>query len=197
MTKKRLVVGLTGSFGSGKTTVSKILKKLGASKIISSDSLAHEALLPGNTCFKKIKSFFHIQGLVSRKQIAQEVFANPKKRRALEAIIHPYVRQRIVKELSRTKCGVVILEVPLLFEAKFDRMCDVTITVSAGRSNLMKRLARLGFSRDEISARFRAQFSESQKMRKADFIIENKGSKKLLEKKTKLAWQKLTRQSKN
>ena len=183
---KRLVVGLTGSFGSGKTTVSKMLKKLGARKIINADKLAREAFKQ-NKCLKKIKSLFQT---MDRKQIAREVFSNPAKRKALEKVIHPYVRQRIMAELKKVKSGIVILEVPLLFESKFDRMCDATITVSAGRSNI-NRLMRSGFSRDEINSRLNAQLSESAKMKKADFIINNKGSKQLLKKKTKLVWQKL------
>ena len=189
--KKRLVVGLTGSFGSGKTTVSKILKRLGAKKIIYADQLGHEVFSPKSGCLKKIRSLFHMKGDISRRKIAAEVFAKPKKRRELEAIVHPYVHHRIMNELKRIKRGIVILEVPLLFEAKFDKICDVTITVSAGRRNMMRRLARLGRSKDEINARLKAQFSEERKMRKADFIIQNKGSKKLLEKKTKFVWQKL------
>ena len=189
--KKRLIVGLTGSFGSGKTTVSKILNRLGARKMINSDQLAHEAFQPESGCLKKIKSLFNIRGPINRRKIAQEVFRNSEKRKALEAIIHPYVHHRIMNELERIKRGVVVLEVPLLFEAKFDRICDVTITVSAGKSNMIKRLTRLGYSQDEIKSRLRAQFSESRKMRKADFIIDNKGSKKMLRRRTELMWNKL------
>lgn len=191
---RRLVVGLTGSFGSGKTTVSKFLKKLGAKRIINSDELVRETFQPGNECLKKIKLLFQVNGAVSRKKIAAEVFARPAKRKALEAIIHPYVYQRIMNELKKVKRGIVILEVPLLFEAKFDRICDVTITVTAGRSNMIKRLSRLGLSREEVLARLKAQFSEERKMRKADFIIDNRGSKQLLNKKTEFVWKKILSQ---
>lgn len=183
---KRLVVGLTGSFGSGKTTVSKMLKKLGAQKIINADKLAREAFKQ-NKCLKKIKSLFQT---INRKQIAQDVFSNPAKRKALEAVIHPYVRKRIMAELKKVKSGIVILEVPLLFESKFDRMCNATVAVSAGRSNI-NRLRRSGFSRDEINSRLNVQLSESAKMKKADFIINNKKSKQMLERNTKLVWKKL------
>ncbi len=192
--KRRLVVGLTGSFGSGKTTVGKILKKLGAKKVIGADQLAHEAFSPANGCLRKIKSLFKNEGPLNRKKIAQEIFSNTQKRKALEAIIHPYVRRRMMNELGKIKRGVVILEIPLLFEVEFDRLCDVTITVSAGRSNMMKRLIRSGFSRNEINARLKTQFSESKKMKKADFIIANKGSEKLLKQKTEWVWQKLMSQ---
>ncbi len=168
-----------------------MFKKLGARKILNSDQLAHETLRPGNQCYRRIKSFFHLEGPINRKQLAREIFANPEKRKKLEAIIHPYVRRRMMNEIKKVKQGIVILEVPLLFEAKFDRICNATIVVSAGKSNIMKRLMRAGFGRAEINSRLKAQFSESEKMKRADIIISNKGSKKLLEQKTKLVWKKL------
>ncbi len=187
--KKRLVVGLTGSFGSGKTTVSKIFKRLGAKKIISADQVAREAFSPNRECFRKIKSLFGNKKL-SRREIAKAVFSDPKKRRALERIIHPYVYRRISAEIRKMKQGIMIVEVPLLFEAKFDRLCDVTVTVSAGTSN-RKRLLRLGFSPNEIKARIKAQLPEPEKIKRADFIINNIGTRKSLYKRTKFVWQQL------
>ena len=178
---KRLVVGLTGSFGSGKTTVGQLFRKFGAKKVLNADQIVREIFSPSKE---------------RRKQIAREVFASPRKRRALEAAIHPYVRRRMTAEIKKVRSGVIVLEVPLLFEAKFDRICDATVTVVAGKSNLIKRLVRLGFSRKEINARLRAQLSESKKARKSDFIISNKGSKKLLQKNAKRVWQKLMSQFK-
>ncbi len=178
---KRLVVGLTGSFGSGKTTVSKIFQKLGAKKVMSADQIVRDKFWPSKA---------------RRKQIAREVFTNPRKRRALEAVIHPFVRRRMTSEIKKVKNGIIVLEVPLLFEAKFDRLCDVTVTVVAGKSNLAKRLVRSGFSRQEVNARLQAQLSEQEKMRKSDFIISNKGSKKLLRKHAKFVWRKLILQFK-
>ena len=178
---QRLVVGLTGSFGSGKTTVNKMFQSFGAKKVISADQIVRDKFWPSK---------------VRRKQIAREVFANPKKRKALEARIHPYVRRKMISAIKRTKRGVIVLEVPLLFEAKFDRPCDVTVTVVAGKANLTKRLARLGFNRKEINARLKAQLSEAKKIKKSDFIIPNKGSKKLLRKNAKFVWQKLRLQFK-
>lgn len=188
--KKRLVVGLTGSFGSGKTTASKMLKELGARKIINADKIAHEAFKQ-NKCLQKIKSLF---GTVNRKQIAREVFSSLAKRKALEKVIHPYVRKRIMAESKKVKSGIIILEVPLLFESKFDRMCDVTVVVLAGRSNIIKRLSRRGFNQSEISSRLKVQLSESEKMKKADFIIDNKKSKESLKKNTRSVWQKVLSQ---
>ena len=191
MKKKRLIVGLTGVFGSGKSTVGKIMKRLGARRVIDSDQLTHEVFKPKHPVGRRIKALFKMKGAVNRKLIAKEVFSNPAKRRQLEKIIHPYVYRRMISELKRIPNGIVILEVPLLFEAKFNRICDITIAVLAGRHNITKRLARSGFSPNEVQVRLRAQLSESEKKKRADLYIENSGSKKLLIQRVKSIWQKL------
>ena len=94
MAKKRLVIGLTGSFGSGKSTVGRILKRLGAKRVIDTDRLAHEVFRPNHQIGKKVKSLFNIKGSFSRKAVAKEVFSNPRKRKQLEALVHPYVYRR-------------------------------------------------------------------------------------------------------
>ena len=188
--KKRLIVGLTGTFGSGNSTVGKILKRLGARKVINTDQLAHEVFQPKHPLGRKIKSLFGIKSL-NRKAIAKEVFSNVKKRKKLEGIIHPYVKKRVNSQLKTIRRGIVILEVPLLFESGFDRMCDVTVAVLAGERNIIKRKRGRGFNTQEIRARLRAQLSEQAKKSNADSYIQNSGSKSLLAQKTKRVWQKL------
>ena len=189
--KRRLIVGLTGNFGSGKSTVGRILKRLGARKVIDCDRLAHEVFRPGHPLREKVKSLFGPKTLFSRSAIAKEVFRDPRKRKQLERIIHPYVYQRTRSELKRFESGTMVLEVPLLFETGFDRLCNVTVAVLAGKSRLIKRLSRAGFSSEEVRARLRAQLSEREKKRRADFWIQNSGSKSLLIRNTKLIWRKL------
>ncbi len=191
MSKKgRLVVGVTGTFGSGKSTVSRIFKKLGAKKIIDCDRLAHEPFRAGHPLRIKIKSFFPL-GL-SRSGIAREVFGDRAKLKRLEAILHPYVLRRVRSEISRVRSGIVVVEVPLLFETGFDRLCDVTIAVVAGKRDILKRLGASGFNKTEVLTRQRAQFSQARKRRLADFIIQNTGSKKTLERRIKLLCGRIT-----
>ena len=189
--KKRLIVGLTGSFGSGKSAVGQILKRLGARKVIDTDRLAHEVFRPKHPVGEKIKALFNMKAPLNRKAIAKEVFSKPKKRRQLEAIVHPYVYRRVISELKQVLSGIVVLEVPLLFEAGFDKICDVTVAVVAGKQNILKRLARSGVASKEARARLRAQLPEWKKKKRADLYIQNSGSKKLLIQNTKLIWQKL------
>ena len=188
---QRLVVGLTGIFGSGKSTVGQIFKKLGARKVIDCDQLVREAFRPRHPIERKIKALFDIEGHIDRNVIARKVFSNPRKRKHLEAIVHPYVYGRISSELKEVRRGVVVLEVPLLFETGFDRICDVTITVLAGEHNVRKRLCSKGMSSSEVHVRLRAQLPEREKKHRADLYIQNFGSKNVLVKKTKLAWRKL------
>ena len=189
--RKRLVVGLTGSFGTGKSTVSRILKNLGARKVINADQLVHEVFKRHHPIGKRIKSLFHMSGILNRKRIAGEVFRNPAKRRRLEALIHPYVRRRMLEELKSIRDGIAILEVPLLFEAGFDRLCDVTVSVLASERTIIRRLAKRGFASEEVKKRLETQLSQSEKKKRSDFFIINSGSKKLLVQKTKSVWKKL------
>ncbi|MBI1977318.1 MAG: dephospho-CoA kinase [Candidatus Omnitrophica bacterium] len=189
--KKRLIVGVTGSFGSGKSTTCKILRRLGARKVIHSDPLTREVFKPRHPIGKRIQSLFHIQGRINRKRVAKRIFSDPKKRRQLEALIHPYVFQRIRSELNRVKRGVVVIEVPLLFETGFDRLCDVTIAIFAPEKVVIKRLKERGFQAREVRARLRAQLPASEKRKRSDLYISNSGSKQVLVQKTKHIWNQL------
>ncbi len=189
--KKRLIVGLTGSFGSGKSTVGQIFKRLGARQVIDADKIAHEVFRSGHPLGKRIKKLFGVKGALDRKAIARKVFSDPLKRRRLEAIIHPYVFGRIRGEIAKIQSGIVILEVPLLFETGFDGFCDVTVVVLSKEKDVYRRLLKSGYPSREIRARLRSQMSARQKKAKADLLIDNSGSKSQLIQKTKLIWGKL------
>jgi dephospho-CoA kinase len=191
MKKKRLIVGLTGTFGSGKSTVAQYFKRLGAAKVISADKLAHEVFAPGNLLQKKIRLLFDIKGVISRRAIAGVVFKDSGKRKKLEGIIHPYVFKRIREELRSIRNGIRVLEIPLLFETGAERLCDVTVAVIAGEHNIINRLSGKGFSRKAIGERLKAHFSEHKKAARADFIIPNKNSEEELFDRTKQVWSKL------
>lgn len=196
MSKGRLVIGVTGTFGSGKSTVSRLFKKCGAKKIIDCDRIAHEPFRAGHPLRPKLKALFRGAvvadgGKLNRSAVAREVFRDRRKLKRLEAILHPYVYRRVRSEAQRVREGVVVVEVPLLFETGFYRLCNVTVAVLAGERNILKRLGALGFSKAEILARQRVQFSEARKKRLADFIIKNTGSKQFLEKRIKSLCSKL------
>ena len=171
---KRLTIGLTGSFGSGKSTVAEIWRSLGV-QVIDCDRLVREVYLPNHLIGARIKKTFSL-ALLGRSLIADIIFRNAKMRKKLEGIVHPYVFKRIREELKRYARGIVAIEVPLLFETGFNNQVDLTVLVRASGKVIQERLQEKGFSREMIQLRQKAQWSLSRKMRKADFIINNSGS---------------------
>ena len=177
---KKLIVGLTGGFGSGKSTVAKMFAAKGAC-VIHADPIAHKALTKRSPVFKKIEALF--PGALSRcgrrfvrSKIAEKVFSDPKKRERLEALVHPYVLQEIQKKIRATKKRVVVVEVPLLFEAGFDVFFDRIVSVKCDASAKRPRLCEKGFTPKQVCSREEAQMSESLKAKKADFVINNSSS---------------------
>lgn len=188
---KQVVVGLTGSFGTGKSTVAKILKRLGVRKVVDADKLAHEVYWRNHPIGSKIKSLFGIKGVLNRRKVAREAFRSFSKRRQLEALVHPYVLRRIREELKEIQSGIVIVEVPLLFESGFDQLCDKVILVAAPRRLIEKRLVQKGFNKKQVQERLKAQLPQSEKKKRSGFIILNSGSKKVLIQRTKSIWKRL------
>jgi dephospho-CoA kinase len=189
----RVTVGVTGTFGSGKTTVCRLLKQCGAKKFISSDALVHEALRSSRKVQRRVRKLFDIKSSarLDRKQIAKLTFSNRMKRKKLEQILHPYVQKRIKDEIAQVRKGVVVVEVPLLFEAGFDKECDLTIAVTRSRKQILRQLARAGFKSREVKARQNAQFSQSRKKSCSDIWVNNKGTREELKQKVKLVWKKV------
>ncbi len=173
-----LIVGLTGSFGSGKSTVARMFGELGA-RVVDADQLAHEALEPASPVFATLSKEFadalSAEGGagLSRKKLAVVVFNDPARRSRLEAIIHPYVFGRMEEEIQKAAAPLVILDVPLLFETGYDAQCAKTIYVEASAPVIARRLEKKGFSQGEIDRRNAAQMTGPEKKAKADFTIGN------------------------
>ena len=191
----KLIVGLTGVFGSGKSTVAHLLEELGAARI-DADQLAHEALWKGSEVYKKIAALFPGAEKpdakeLDRKVIAGIVFSDSSQRRELEKIIHPYVRVRIEEEVADASESIVVLEVPLLFEAGVDRFCDVTVTVSAPQEEIRKRLKEKGFSSADIQGRTEAQMPLKEKIERSDFVVTNTDTLEQTKQQVEKLWKEL------
>jgi len=189
---KKLVVGLTGTFGSGKTSALKVFRRLGA-KTINSDQVVREIYTGRHDINRKIAHAFGLKQ-VRRSDIARIVFWNQKLRKKLERLIHPFVFQRIREVMQRVKKGIIVIEMPLLFEVGFHRHVDRVVVVSAGRDTIGNRLKKKGFSKAEVSARQKAQWSLKRKERKADFIIRNTKKMNKLINETKEIWKTLRKE---
>jgi len=179
-----VVIGITGSLGTGKTSVASFFRKLGA-RVLDADRIARDVMKPSGECYRRIVRRFGpdvCRGrAIDRKKLAARVFADPQALKDLETIIHPAVLKRIKREIRGLRrqgsVKAVVVDVPLLFEAGWDRDMDVTITVRANRQAQHQRLRRGGkFSPREAAQRLKRQMPLSQKIRLSDYVIDNNGS---------------------
>jgi dephospho-CoA kinase len=179
-----IVAGLTGGIATGKSTVAAILAEAGA-RIIDADAIAREAARKAGPTYDDIIAHFGsgillADGEIDRKLLAAVIFSDPAKQRALERIIHPHVKAETARHLERirdeTPEAVVIIDVPLLFEAGMDRGLDAVIVVYVPETIQIQRLiARDRLSEPEARARLRAQIPIDQKKSRATHVIDNSG----------------------
>ena len=177
-------LGITGGYATGKSTVAGILRSLGV-EVIEADELAHAAIRRGEPAWREVLGVFgpcvlRPDGEIDRKGLAARVFADAAERRALEAIVHPAVRESVrrrLAEIGRVEpSAMVVLEVPLLFETGMDRGCDARVVVFVPEALQIERLmARDGIDREEALRRIRAQMPLSEKCARADWVIDNAG----------------------
>lgn len=192
-TPGKTLIGLTGIFGAGKTTVAHFFEELGAC-IIDADKLAHEVLMTGSSHYEEIAALFPEackKDALDREKIAAVIFKNSEKRKKLEEIVHPYVFERIMEEVVESEEKIVLIEVPLLFEAQFHLFCDSVLVVKADSEVIQKRLQAQGFSPEEIKARLAAQLSQEEKIKKADILIDNSGNFQKTRQEVEKVWKKI------
>jgi len=180
----KAVLALTGGFGSGKSTVLKLLKQKGAF-VLDADRIVHQTFSWDHKVRKRIKKVF---GTINRAELSEIVFKSAKARRTLEKILHPVVRKKMFRELNRSKGWVAICDVPLLYEAGWKAKFDGVIVVNAPLAQRKKWLRIRGFSAANIQQRLRAQWPLAKKVKRADFVIQNNGSKNKLKQRVDKFW---------
>lgn len=175
-------VGLTGGVASGKSTVSAMLADLGA-VVIDADLLAREVVAPGTTGLAEIVAEFGsgvltADGELDRPAMGAIVFADEQKRRALEAIIHPRVRDRGRElEAEAPEGAVVVHDIPLLVETGQPSHFDAVIVVDVPVELQLQRLVELrGLAPEEARARIDAQATREQRLAAATHVIDNTGT---------------------
>ncbi len=175
-------IGLTGAQGSGKTTVLGFFRDQGF-KTLCCDELAREITAPGQEAFWEIVSLFGPEilsktGVLNRRLIWEKIIANSNLRKALEAIIHPRLKVLIKNFFQQALPGeIIVVEVPLLFEASWKDLFDYTVAVYTPVSIILKRIAkRYNISEDKAQKWLEIQLSPEEKARLADFVIDNSGS---------------------
>ena len=184
--RRFLLVGLTGGIATGKSTVSTMLAHLGC-RVIDADQLAREVVAPGQPAHAAIVAEFGPEilqpdGSIDRKRLGAIVFNDPERRKRLEEITHPAVRQRQQRLLSMLEeeehAGLVIWDVPLLYETNgADKMDRVVVVITDEETELTRLVARDASGAADARARIRSQMPVAEKARRADYVIDNSGSR--------------------
>lgn len=179
-----MVVGVTGGIATGKSAVVEQFRQLGAA-VISADELAREIVRPGEEALAQLVARFgqdilQADGTLDRKALAEIIFADPAARQDLNQITHPAIARLAaarIASLQRQGEALVIYEAPLLFEAGAESRVDRVLVVTAPAEVQRRRLmARDGLDDQAAQARITAQMPLADKVRRADFVVENAGS---------------------
>lgn len=179
-----LKIGLTGSIGTGKSTVSKLLRERGIA-VIDADLLAREIVKKGQECLNDLKNVFGnqvltIDGELDRKKLGQIVFSDDSKLELLNSVTHPHIRRRIkaqMNELESKNNKVIVLDIPLLFEAKMEDLVDIVLVVFAKEEIQIKRIMeRDNCTQEEAMRIIKTQISQQDKISKSDYTIDNSGT---------------------
>ena len=174
--------GLTGNIGSGKSTVARLLAERGV-PIVDADQIAREVVLPGQPALREIAARFPgvvlPDGSLDRKALGARVFADEAERRALNAIIHPRIAEETAARMAQLAAqghALAVYEAALIVENGMHRALDGLIVVTAPVATQLLRIAqRDALAEPEARARIAAQLPAEEKVRLADFVIDNAG----------------------
>jgi dephospho-CoA kinase len=175
-----LRVGLTGGIGSGKSTVAGLFAARGVT-VIDADDIVHKLITPGSASHQEILAHFGNavlstdgSGRLDRALLRARVFADPAERRRLEAILHPRVREEMLRQALRASGPYVLLVIPLLFESGQRDLVDRVLVVDADAQTQIRRVqARGGLGEEEVGKILAAQIAPTERRALADDVIEN------------------------
>jgi dephospho-CoA kinase len=189
-------VGLTGGIAAGKSMTLDRWRQAGAIGI-DADALAHRALTPQTSTWTEVVSTFgprilNKDGTVNRPKLGKIVFADEKKREALNRIIHPAVEKMWVEDMEKldreNAARIVVVAIPLLYEVAAETGFDCVVVVGCSEPTQLARLTRKGLSKAEARARIRAQWPLQMKMDRANFVIWNDGQLEVLHQQAEVIW---------
>jgi len=177
-----LLAGLTGGMGSGKTTVGKLFQSLGA-YVLDADELCRSLVEPGKPAWQETVDLLGNEVLrddqtLDRRKVADIVFTDPEKKKALEAILHPRVmeeEQAIYKDIMKDDPGaLVIIDAALLIESENYRKVDKVIVIACDEETQLERImAKNMFSREDAQRRLQQQMPLEEKIKFADYVLHN------------------------
>lgn len=194
-----MVIGLTGGIASGKSTVSSLLKELGA-YIIDVDEVGRNVVEKGEKAYNEIVDYFGKEillpdGEINRKALGRIVFSDSSKLNKLNSITHPHIIDRVKEIISMCKAKgieIIVVDAAILIEMGLYSMCDTIWLVSVDKDTQLHRLMeRDRYSYEEANNRIMAQLSDEKKSRYADLIIDNNGSLDELKEEVKSQWNRI------
>jgi dephospho-CoA kinase len=185
---RKPIIGLIGGIGSGKSQAAAELARHGG-RVIQADQLGHEGLRQPDIREQVRRRWgscvVNEEGEIDRRKLGAIVFADPAERRALEALLFPWIERRFHEEVDRANrdpaVRFVVLDAAVMLEAGWDRVCDRLVFVEAPRAERLRRLAeQRGWSAEEVEARERAQMPLAEKVKRADDVVDNGGGREEL-----------------
>ncbi|MBR6880495.1 MAG: dephospho-CoA kinase [Clostridiales bacterium] len=176
------ILGITGSIGSGKSTVSALLREKGL-KVLDADEISREVTAPGGLAIDAIKEMFgsraiSADGGMNRRYVSSLVFGDNRKLDELSALIHRYVFEYMDEETAKevqkkTKC--LVLDVPIPVRKGFVDRCDQIWTVVCDEGIRLKRLVDRGMTKEDAQRRIAVQMTDDEYAALADHVIDNSG----------------------
>ena len=194
-----IVIGLTGGFGSGKSTVSRMLQELGA-RVLDADKVGHRLYQPGTPVWKEVVAAFgpgivQANREIDRKKLGEVVFKDHEALKRLNAIMHPRMFEAMKETLEgwrREGVKVAVLEAAILFEANWTPLVDQVWVTRASEEKVAERLGRdKGLSPAQVRSRLASQMSVEEKAKRAQVVIDNSGPLEQVKKQVEGLWQRL------
>ncbi len=180
-------IGITGGVGAGKSELLHFMEKEYPAKVLLADELAHELMMPGTECFAQIKEtfaeedIFSPEGGLDAEKMAKVIFSDENKRERMNGIVHPAVKQEVLRraesERQKGEISCFILEAALLIEDGYDKICDELWYIYTTKDIRRERLKKSrGYSDAKIDAIFASQLSEETYRKYCKVVIDNNDS---------------------
>ena len=191
-----LVIGLTGSIGTGKSEVARLLESLGA-ELINADLVGHEAYAPNTEGWRQVVEAFgrdilQPSGEVDRRKLGAIVFSDPEQMAKLNAIMHPRIAEMVGERIEKLRDQgkeVGVVEAALLFEAKWDYLVDEVWSTDAPVETVIQRLRdRNGLEEEEVRKRIDSQMDREERLARSDLVVDNSGDVAALEQTVSSLW---------
>ncbi len=180
-------IGITGGAGAGKSEILSYLAEKPGTKVMLADEIAHGQMEPGTECYRKIsrvfagEDIFLPEGGLDRKKMASVIFSDARRRETVNEIVHPAVRESVLKAQKRAQesgqTRLLILEAALLIEEHYDEICDELWYIYATEEVRAERLMNnRGYSGEKVRRIFESQLAEEEYRRKCRVVIDNNGT---------------------